>query len=148
MKKRHLAFALLSVLVLPLTSCDYILRFFGSDSEWLFPIGGSSSSEEPSSRTPSSDVSTPPADEISANSASCNYSDLVENSVYPISSTPSKGTAKIWSFQFGLPIPLISLHPTKEKMFVAILKRFILVAPVILDGTALNHIMKKRAWVL
>ena len=95
MKKRHLAFALLSVLVLPLTSCDYIMRFFGSDSEWAFPIGGSSSSEEPSSRTPSSDVSTPPADEISANSASCNYSDLVENSVYPISSTPSKGTAKI-----------------------------------------------------
>ncbi len=97
MKKKHFLLGTISILALSLTSCEYISRFFNnSDSPWIIPIGGSSSSsDEPTSRLPSSDISTPPADEISANPASCNYSDFVENSAYPISSTPSKGNAKI-----------------------------------------------------
>ena len=95
MKKKHLAFVLLSVLVLPLTSCDYILRFFGSDSEWVFPIGGSSATPTSSVTAPSTDISTPPAGDITANKASYKYEDLVDNSVYPISCTPSIGTAHL-----------------------------------------------------
>lgn len=99
MKKKHFLLGTISILALSLTSCEYISRFFNSDSDspWIIPIGGSSSSNEPTStsKAPSTDISTPPADDITPKRASCDYSDLVSNSVYPISSTPSEGNAKI-----------------------------------------------------
>ena len=97
MKKKTILLGLMALLALPLTSCDYILRFFGdsdNSSPWVIPIGNNSSSIS-SSKEPISDVSTPPAGDLTAKSASCNYSDLIDNSVYPLSCTPSKGTAKL-----------------------------------------------------
>ena len=89
MKKKPILLALLTVLAVSLTSCDFIYRFF-DDSEWAIPIGTPSSSREPIS-----DVSTPPAGDTSANRASYNYGDLVDNSVYALSCTPSTGNAKL-----------------------------------------------------
>ena len=97
MKKKTILLGLMALLALPLTSCDYILRFFGdsdNSSPWVIPIGNTSSSIS-SSKEPISDVSTPPAGDLTAHSASCNYSDFVDNSVYPLSCTPSKGTAHL-----------------------------------------------------
>ena len=91
MKKKSLLLASLALLALPLTSCDYILHFFdNSNSDWIFPIGGSSSQ-----RTSIIDVSTPEAGDTHANKASYTYSDYVDNNAYPISCTPSVGTAKL-----------------------------------------------------
>ena len=103
MKKKHFLIGTLAVLALSLTSCDYIARFFSEIGEGGIIFGDSSSnigesSDEPevsSSKEPSSDVSTPPAGDLTAKAASSRYSDLVDNSVYPISCTPSKGTAKL-----------------------------------------------------
>ena len=89
MKKKPILLALLTVLAVSLTSCDFIYRFF-DDSEWAIPIDTPSSSREPIS-----DVSTPPAGDTSANRASYNYGDLVDNSVYALSCTPSTGNAKL-----------------------------------------------------
>ena len=99
MKKKHILFGTLAVMVLSLTSCQYILDFFNSDSEGGFSWGGisfgpSSSSSEYSKQT-ISDVSTPPAGDIHANAASYRYEHYVENSVYPMSCTPSVGEAKL-----------------------------------------------------
>ena len=93
MKKKHLLFALLGVLSISLTSCDFIYRFFDDSDNgfsWGIPIGQNSSSKQPII-----DVSTPPAGDTNANRASYNYGHFVENSVYPISCTPSTGTAKL-----------------------------------------------------
>ena len=50
-----------------------------------------------SARTASSivDVSTPPPGEITANKASATYADYINNNVYPLSMTPSVGTANL-----------------------------------------------------
>ena len=94
MKNKHLLLGTVAILALSLTSCDYILRFFNnsdSDNPWIVPIGGSSSS----SKAPSSDISTPPAGDITAKKASFNYSDMMDNNVYPLSCTPSVGEAHL-----------------------------------------------------
>ena len=94
MKKKQLLFALLGVLSISLTSCDFIYRFFddGEDGgfSWGIPIGQPSSSKQPIV-----DVSTPPAGDTNANRASYNYGHLVDNSVYALSCTPSTGNAKL-----------------------------------------------------
>lgn len=98
MKKKTILLGLMALLALPLTSCDYILRFFGdsdSGSPWIIPIGSTSNPSTSSSKEPISDVSTPPAGDLTAHSASSNYSDFVENSVYALSCTPSKGNAHL-----------------------------------------------------
>ncbi len=73
MKKKQLLFALLGVLSISLTSCDFIYRFFddGEDGgfSWGIPIGQPSSSKQPIV-----DVSTPPAGDTNANRASYNLS--------------------------------------------------------------------------
>ena len=90
MKKKQLLFALLGVLSISLTSCDFIYRFFDDDSNWGIPIGQPSSSKQPIV-----DVSTPPAGDTNANRASYTYGDYVDNSVYALSCTPSTGNAKL-----------------------------------------------------
>ena len=88
MKKKPIFLALLAVLAVSLSSCDFIYRFF-DDDEWGIPMGDNSS------RAPISDVSTPPPGDTNANRASYKYSDYVKNNVYRISSTPSTGNARL-----------------------------------------------------
>ena len=95
MKKKHVLFGAVAVLALSLTSCQYIIDFFNSDGEGGISWNPFSPSSSSYSKQPISDVSTPPAGSLEANRASYRYEHFVENNVYPLSCTPSIGTAKL-----------------------------------------------------
>ena len=98
MKKRILFVGAISLLTLSLTACQFIEDYIND----FLNFGGSGAGKNSfsqvvaSSRQPISDVSTPPASkDVAANHADKNYSDLVANSIYAFSCTPSTGSAKL-----------------------------------------------------
>ena len=103
MKKKIGLLALATLAALSLTSCtEYILSILSgdtsSDTSAYTPIdssNGGSQSSGGSSSEQSAGSSTDIENIIEAKKASCNYMDVVENSAYPISSTPCVGAANI-----------------------------------------------------
>ena len=92
MKKKLLLITATSLIAISLTSCQLLF-------DLLDQGGGSKTSSfsqtVASSREPIVDVSTPPADDIQAVKASKTYDDFIVNNAYPLSATPSIGTAKL-----------------------------------------------------
>ena len=95
MKKKFLLLSTISVMAVSLTSCDFISDYINGFVNGDSSNGRTYSEVVASSHEPISDVSTPPAGDLVANKASCDYSDYVKNSVYPLSSTPSEGSANL-----------------------------------------------------
>ena len=91
MKKKVLFITTLALIATSLTSCQSIYDLIGQGSTKT----SSNGQVVASSREPIVDISTPPADDILANRASKDYSDFIENNLYPLSSTPSEGEAKL-----------------------------------------------------
>ena len=92
MKNKLALITLVLSATLSLTGCDFIMQFFDSEYQGgFFPIGGESAQVPPRI----SDVPTPPPGDTNANKASYIYGDLIDNSIYPLSCTPSIGTAKL-----------------------------------------------------
>ena len=89
MKKKLAVIPFVIFSIFSLTACDFIMQFFNSENGF-FPIGSS---------TPTvpriSDVPTPPPGDTNANRANMIYGDLIDNSVYPMSCTPSIGQANL-----------------------------------------------------
>ena len=90
MKNKIALIPLVITACLSLTGCDFIMQFFNSEGGF-FPIGGDSAQVPPRI----SDVPTPPPGDTNANKASYIYGDLIDNSIYPMSCTPSVGKAKL-----------------------------------------------------
>ena len=90
MKKKHLLI-ITSILALTLTSCDLFMDSLNGGSNNVGPY----SQIVASSKEPIVDISTPPADDIKAYHASKTYADFVKNNAYPLSATPSTGTANL-----------------------------------------------------
>ena len=92
MKNKLALITLVLSATLSLTGCDFIMQFFDSEYQGgFFPIGGESAQIPPRI----SDVPTPPPGDTNANKASYIYGDLIDNSIYPMSCTPSLGKAKL-----------------------------------------------------
>ena len=94
MKKRSLYIAITSIIAISLSSCQLFKNIFSADSSKA-DKNNLYSQVVASSKQSIVDVSTPPADDITANRASLDYTDYIENNAYPLSSTPSVGTANI-----------------------------------------------------
>ena len=90
MKNKFVLITLAISACLSLTGCDFIMQFFNSEGG-LFPFGGESAQIPPRI----SDVPTPPPGDTNANRASYIYGDVIDNSIYPMSCTPSVGKAKL-----------------------------------------------------
>ena len=90
MKNKIALIPLVITACLSLTGCDFIMQFFNSEGGF-FPIGGESAQVPPRI----SDVPTPPPGDTNANRASYIYGDLIDNSIYPMSCTPSVGKANL-----------------------------------------------------
>ena len=92
MKKKLLLITATSLIAMSLTSCQLLFDLFGQ---------GGDNSQAPfsqvvaSSKEPIVDVSTPPADDIEAKQASKIYRDFITNNAYPLSATPTTGSAKL-----------------------------------------------------
>ena len=88
MKKNKLLIAITSLIAISLTSCGELTDIINSE----FNYGTTSYGPVvASSKEPIVDISTPPADDITANRASQTYSEYIKNNVYPLSATPSTG---------------------------------------------------------
>ena len=92
MKKKLLALSGIVLVTVSLTSCSYLFDLFSQTMDIVDQGDGPVTA---SSRKPISDISTPPADEATPIRANHTYSDLVDNSVHPISCTPSLGSTKL-----------------------------------------------------
>lgn len=93
MKKKLVTFLAISLMTLSLSACSFVNDLF---SKFLDFGGFGDNQYVASSRKQVSDIPTPPADtDITAQKASVNYSNYIENNVYAISATPSVGTAKL-----------------------------------------------------
>ena len=91
MKKKLALITSIGILTLSLCSCQYFLQILGGSDGgyYFFPTDSARS-------TPSIvDVSTPPPGEIAAYKASASYADYIDNNAYPLSMTPSIGTAQL-----------------------------------------------------
>ena len=84
-------------MTLSLTGCQFISDYIDDFLNFGNGSHADSSFNEivASSHQPISDVSTPPADSITAKSATFNYGDYVKNSVYPLSCAPSTDSARL-----------------------------------------------------
>ena len=91
MKKRFLFIVTTAITAIALSSCQLFKNVFNESSY----EESSNHQKVASSKEPISDVSTPPADDITATRASMDYTDFIENNAYSLSSTPSIGTANI-----------------------------------------------------
>ena len=94
MKKKLLLITTTSLMAISLTSCQIISDIINSaqGQQSTLPYG---SQAVASSAEPIVDISTPPADDIEAKPASKTYHNYIENNVYPLSATPTKGEAKL-----------------------------------------------------
>ena len=92
MKRKSLVVAGLVLTALSLTSCSYIYDLFSRTMEIIDESDGPVTA---SSRRPISDVSTPPASGDTPIRANYTYSDFIENSVHPLSCTPSLNKTKL-----------------------------------------------------
>ena len=96
MKKKFLLITAVITAAMSLSACSIFDGLFSQFNDAVNGGGNNKmSSFVPASRSSIVDISTPPADDLSANHASLIYRDMVENSVYPISATPSVGEAKL-----------------------------------------------------
>ena len=91
MKKRSLFIITASIAAMAIGSCS----LFKKTSSIVNSNDAPFSQIVASSKEPIVDISTPPADDITANRASVDYTNFVENNLYALSSTPSVGTANI-----------------------------------------------------
>ena len=92
MKKNKFAFIGLALFsIFSLTACDFINQFFSEFYGGGILPGGNSSVVIPRI----SDVPTPVPGDTNANRANMIYGDLIDNSVYPMSCTPSIGKASL-----------------------------------------------------
>ena len=88
--------AAIATMVTSLSACSFLSDLFNQfNGAANGQNNGRMSSFVPSSRPSIVDVSTPPADDLTANKASMIYHDYIGNSAYPISCTPSVGEAKL-----------------------------------------------------
>ena len=92
MKKKLITFLFLTFAIISLAGCNFssIINDFFSFAGLSFDGGNPGDSNYQYS-----DISTPPAGELVARKASYNMSDMVSNSVYPLSYTPSVGRTKL-----------------------------------------------------
>ena len=86
-KRRLTFFALLGAVVISLSACSLFNNDDGPGYSYR-PIGSSA-------KGGASDVSTPPAGDLDPIAPSSTYSDYIKNNIYNLSSTPSKGKAKL-----------------------------------------------------
>ena len=93
MKKKIVLVTCLSLAAMSLASCQKIGEIILGDSQ----EGQATSFSQvvASSKEPIVDVSTPPADDITAYRSSKTYMDFIKNNAYPLSSTPCDGEAKL-----------------------------------------------------
>ena len=92
MKKKLLLITATSLIAMSLTSCQLLFDLLGQGGDYSqAPF----SQVVASSKEPIVDVSTPPADDIEAKQASKIYRDFITNNAYPLSATPTTGSAKL-----------------------------------------------------
>ena len=89
MKNKALAFIAIAVASLSLSACNFLPFFNQEEGGYTYWNVGESSNRQ------ASDVSTPPAGDITAKKASVTYSDYVANNIHPISVTPSTKKPKL-----------------------------------------------------
>ena len=89
MKNKALIFIALAVSSLSLTACNFLPFFNQEEGGYTYRNPGESNSHQ------TSDVSTPPAGDITANKASITYDDYVKYNIHPISVTPSTKKPKL-----------------------------------------------------
>ena len=89
MKNKALLLISLAVASLSLTACSFLPFFNEEEGGYTYWDIGSSINHQ------DSDVSTPPAGDITANKASVTYADYVSSNIHPISVTPATKKAKL-----------------------------------------------------
>ena len=89
MKNKALAFIAIAVASLSLSACNFLPFFNQEEGGYTYWNVGESSNRQ------ASDISTPPAGDITAKKASVTYSDYVANNIHPISVTPSTKKPKL-----------------------------------------------------
>ena len=89
MKNKALVLISLVAVSLSLTACNFLPFFNQEEGGYTYWNIGESTNHQ------ASDVSTPPAGDITANKASVTYADYVSANIHPISVTPSTKKAKL-----------------------------------------------------
>ena len=89
MKNKVLIFVALAVTSLSLTACNLLPFFNQEEGGYSYRNIGESGNKQ------GSDISTPPAGDITANKASITYADYVTYNIHPISMTPSTKRTKL-----------------------------------------------------
>ncbi len=88
MKNKALLIISLAVASISLTACNFLPFFNQEEGGYSYRNIGESDHQQ-------SDISTPPAGDLTANKASMTYSDYVKNNIHPLSVTPSTRKTKL-----------------------------------------------------
>ena len=103
MKNKAALLIMMGITTIALSACSFFSIFRNNSGEYTYQeidkssnkSNNNGSQENSESTTPSENYSVPPSGEITANKASYKYSDVVDNSVYCLSATPSIGNTKL-----------------------------------------------------
>ena len=97
MKNKAALLIMMGISTIALSACSFFSIFRNNSGEYTYQDIEKSSSNTPHSEesTPSESSSVPPTGEITASKASYRYSDVIDNSVYCLSATPSVGNTRI-----------------------------------------------------